>query len=74
MTIEMTLAISEPMMGKGFIGIGWGTDTMNDAEMWFCQVSSSVSNRTVFFDVSSLLLFLFLTPIEAVMLCRDGVD
>jgi hypothetical protein len=48
-TIEIALMANEKMDGPGFMGIGWGKQEMNGAEIWLCRVNtdafSSQSNK-----------------------------
>ena len=40
--IEVTVSANEIMEGAGYIGIGWGKQEMNGAEMWFCTVNKNL--------------------------------
>lgn len=41
-SIEILLSVQERMEGPGFIGIGWNSQQMKSAEIWFCQVDEEV--------------------------------
>jgi hypothetical protein len=38
-TIEVTVKANELMQDPGYIGIGWGSQQMNGAEIWFCTIN-----------------------------------
>lgn len=41
-SIELTLTAKETMEGAGFLGIGWRSREMKDAEIWFCTVDPDI--------------------------------
>ena len=40
--IDVIVTANEKMEDPGFIGVGWGAQVMNGAEIWFCTVSDDV--------------------------------
>lgn len=36
--IDVTLRMNEQMAGPGFLGVGWGSQKMRGAEIWFCTI------------------------------------
>jgi hypothetical protein len=39
-TIEVTVKANELMQDPGYIGIGWGSQQMSSAEIWFCTINT----------------------------------
>ena len=39
--IDLTLRVGE-LIQDGYVGIGWGSDSMRGAEMWFCTANNNV--------------------------------
>ena len=39
--IDFTIHVLEPMSG-GYVGLGWGTNRMKGAEIWFCEFNAEV--------------------------------